>query len=83
MEYMESKMQDQYEAAEHEYNDLCERLTPPDDWQNPEWGAIQKCHNWRRYISEDLQGLWPELSGRQRLIIAANAQDIADVEHWD
>jgi len=83
MEHMESRMQYRMECAEAEYNDLCERLSPPSDWQNPKWEVEDKVHNWRNYATEDVQRSWLEMSGRHRLIIAACLDDIAGMEEWD
>lgn len=83
MEYMDGKMQDHMESGEAEYNELCERLTPPSDWQNPKWEVEEKVHNWRNYASEDIKQSWLEMSGKHRLIIAACLDDIAGNEEWD
>jgi hypothetical protein len=83
MEYMESKMQDYMEAGMNEHDELCERLNPPMDWSIPEWKVKDKAHNWRNYVSEDLKINWLNLSGRIRLILAANFKDISDREEWD
>lgn len=83
MEYMESKMQDYMEAGMNEHDELCEALNPPMDWSNPEWKVEDKVHNWRNYVSDEVKGLWPDMSGRQRLILAANFNDMAIAEHWD
>jgi hypothetical protein len=83
MEYIEQKMQQQMEAAEAEHDDLCERLAPPHDWQNPKWETENRVHNWRNYANEDLKEEWQSMSGRQRLIVAAALDEIADREEWD
>lgn len=81
--YMEQKMQSQMEGAEHEFNELDDRLNPPCDWQQPKWGEEDRVHNWRNYASKDLQNEWLNLSGRARLIIAASLNEIANNEHWN
>ena len=83
MEHMESLMQAHMEDGEAEHNDLCKRLDPPHDWEQPDWGTEDRVHNWRNYASEDLEIEWPNMTGRQRLIIAAALNDIAGREHWD
>ena len=83
MEYMESKMQDYMEAGMIEHDELCERLNPPMDWSSPDWEVKDKVHNWRNYVSEDVKINWPDLSGRIRLILAANFDEIASREEWD
>lgn len=81
--YIESKMQEQYEAGEAECEDLMGRLNPPDDWQQPSWGRKERTENWRSYVSDDLKNNWLSLSGKMRLIIAANLDAIARNELWD
>ena len=82
MSVMEQKMQDQMEAGEREFNDLCERLNPPIDWQDPEWRKYDE-FSWRNCASEDLMNEWLNLTGRSRLIIAANLEQIAESRNWD
>ena len=76
-------MQQQMEAGEQEYNNLVERLNPPGDWSNPDWGLKDKVHNWRNYASEDLQAEWLMMSGKQRMIVSACLNEIADNEIWE
>ena len=83
MEYMESKMQDKMDSAMAEHDHLCEKLNPPSDWQNPDWTVESRVHNWRNYASEDLQQEWLNMSGRQRLIIAAMLEEMAGKEEWE
>ena len=83
MSYMESKMQEQYEAAEAEREEMSDRLHPPYDWQNPKWDITDRIHNWRNYASDDLKDEWLSMSGKQRMIIASCLDEIASGEHWD
>ena len=83
MEYMESKMQDYMEAGDHECNELLVSFGPPQDWLTPKWDELDKVHNWRNYASVGVQGEWPNLTGRMRIILSANFQEIADCEEWD
>ena len=83
MEYMESRMQDKMDSAMAEHDHLCEKLDPPGDWSNPDWSLVGTCNNWRNYASEGLQQEWLHMSGRQRLIIAAMLEEIADKEEWE
>ncbi|TES71451.1 hypothetical protein E2P84_27405 [Burkholderia cepacia] len=56
---------------------------PPSDFAEPDWDKVDRVHNWRNYVFEDLIALWPTLPLRARAIIAANLQAIADREEWD
>lgn len=78
--YMEQKMQEQMEGAEHKYNELCEQLRPPKDWQTPEWTFYDHEENWKNYASEAMKEEWLNLSGQQRMIIASNLKNISDRE---
>lgn len=55
----------------------------PSDWREPDWAAGGKVHNWRNYVSEEVQSLWPSFAIEQRLALAKNAQQIADAEEWE
>lgn len=55
----------------------------PRDYENPEWDVKEKIHNWRNYISEDLQKIWFSFTSEQKVKIAANADIMADREDWD
>ena len=83
MGYMEQQMQQQMEAAEHDYHQLMEEFNPPLDWDNPLWDMAAKCHNWRNYVSDDLTEIWSTFTGRQQIILSSNFQEIADKEDWD
>jgi hypothetical protein len=50
---------------------------------NVAWDRAEKVHDWRNYVFEPLQKIWGTFTIEQRLVIADNAQEIADQEHWD
>lgn len=83
MSYMESMMQQQIEAGEHEYNQLMDEFNPPSDWYNPEWEKYGRVHNWRNYANEGLKREWDNFTGRQKIIISSALEDIANNEEWD
>lgn len=59
------------------------RLDPP-EYLTPDWTPPTKyVHDWRRYISEPLEIAWQSFTPEQRLMLAENAQRIADNEEWD
>jgi hypothetical protein len=43
----------------------------------------QRVHDWRSHVGDELQEIWPELTQRERLLIALTAQRGADAEEWD
>lgn len=83
MEYMESKMQDLMEAGQQEMEALLDEHNPPHDWSSPEWDKENRVHNWRNYVSREIQEMWFEFTGRQRIIISSNFEEIAGREEWD
>lgn len=50
---------------------------------NPEWGNNDRVHDWRNYISTQLQDIWNELSLDARIVAYYIAKNIADREEWD
>jgi hypothetical protein len=55
----------------------------PTDYEAPDWENGRRVHEWKNYISEELQALWETFSTRQKIAIARNASDLAGREDWD
>lgn len=58
----------------------------PLDYISPDWektGLRDKVHNWRNYVSIDLQCIWCSLDDNIKKILAENFNDIASQEEWD
>ena len=53
------------------------------NFKTPNWGQEDRVHNWRNYISEDMQKIWDTFTDEQKEKIAENADNIADSEDWD
>jgi hypothetical protein len=49
----------------------------------PNWKNKQKVHDWRNYISQELQEMWDTFTYKQKEAIARNADEQASNEHWD
>jgi hypothetical protein len=58
-------------------------LEPPTDWQDPDWENPNRVHDWKNYISKELQAYWHTFTLYQKALIAKNAQELADREDWD
>ena len=58
-------------------------MNVPIDWKHPEWGVQDRVHNWRNYVSEQLQNHWENMTDATKQIVAANLQDVADNEDWE
>lgn len=56
---------------------------PPYDYLEPEWGKHKRVHNWRNYISEEIQAAWPTLTPDLRAALARQANEHAEREDWD
>jgi hypothetical protein len=55
----------------------------PSDWQRPNWADAGKVHEWKNYISEEVQAMWDTFSDDQKQALARQAEDKADCEEWD
>lgn len=55
----------------------------PIDWQEPNWKEYSKVHNWRNYVSYEIEKMWDDFSIAQKIALAKNFQNIADQEEWD
>jgi len=62
---------------------MSEQKIPPRDYLQPEWHWRQSVHNWRNYISEEVQAMWLTFTPEQRAALARNADEIAGREEWD
>lgn len=50
----------------------------------PDWRVRYPApHDWRNYVSEELQEHWTSFTLVQRRMIGRNAQEIADREEWE
>ena len=54
-----------------------------DEYQEPKWGEGGKVHNWRRYVSDEVQDMWRTFTPAQRSAIGRMAQEAADRENWE
>lgn len=54
----------------------------PKDFANPNWEQAPKKLDWKNYINEGLQTVWVSFNAAQQLVIAANAQEMAEREAW-
>jgi hypothetical protein len=52
------------------------------EWDEPDWGAGGKVHNWRNYVTEKVRALWPTFT-EQRQALYEQADEIAGREEWD
>ena len=55
----------------------------PFDALRPHWSKASKVHDWKNYIGEELRSEWNAFTDRQKMMMAANAQLLADREDWD
>jgi hypothetical protein len=69
-------------ALLNELNDIVD-LDAPTDFLSPNWENMNRVHEWKKYISEDMQTMWHTFNTEQKVAIAKNAQDQANLEEWD
>lgn len=69
--------------SEFEINAIRHKYDAPSDYSDPDWSNTSKVHDWKNYIIEELQNCWESFNPKQRLLIATNAQKIADNEEWE
>ncbi len=57
---------------------------------NPDWEEfsqipfyVARPHEWKNYISKELQAIWDTFTDEQKQILADNADEIASREEWD
>lgn len=57
--------------------------TIPTDWANPNWEKSGLVHDWKNHVGYGVRAIWSTFTDMQKQMIAADAQDRADREHWD
>lgn len=55
----------------------------PRDWKSPNWENTRRVHDWKNYITEEVQSMWDTFTDDQKKAIARSAEEIADREDWD
>jgi hypothetical protein len=50
----------------------------PSDWREPDWDKLNKCHCWKRYVDDEVQALWLDMSLIQRLALALNFNGLVE-----
>ena len=50
---------------------------------NPEFEKTTRVHDWRNYIPNTLQAVWPMLEFETRLVAVIMADEQASNEEWD
>ena len=55
----------------------------PKDWESPIWKDAGRVHEWKNYISEEIQGIWDTFTVSQKQAIARGADELSGLEEWD
>jgi hypothetical protein len=65
-------------------NDLDDRISRS-KYLTPNWerSNFDKTHEWRRYVSEEVQEIWHTFTPLQKAALARQAQEQADQEEWE
>lgn len=65
------------------HNEIPDVFDKYGDYLNPVWAEGGRVQNWRNYINEQLREIWHTFTDEQKRVIAWNAEELADREHWD
>lgn len=52
-------------------------------WTNPDWTNVDRCHDWRNHVSDEIIALWATFNEAQKEAIYNQAKSSADDEEWD
>lgn len=50
---------------------------------DPQFAQASRVHEWRNYVPDVVQKLWPQLSLETRIIMYMAAENAASNEEWD
>jgi hypothetical protein len=54
----------------------------PSDWYNPDWEDTGVVHDWKNYVDENIQLIWPTFNADQQQVLANHFQKQANAEEW-
>ncbi|MEY6764119.1 hypothetical protein AB9B48_20980 [Kluyvera ascorbata] len=54
-----------------------------DDWSQPDFRGTGGPHNWRNYITPQLEDTWSSFTDWQKKVIAHALDEVASNEDWD
>lgn len=55
----------------------------PEDFINPDWKNKERVHEWKNYVSNEIQNIWHSFNLEQKATIALQAREQASQEDWD
>lgn len=58
------------------------KATTSNEYDNPDWSAGGRVHNWRNYINDGLMAIWHTFTSDQKRVIYENAEQQAEREEW-
>jgi len=58
-------------------------MTDPEVYMRPDWDEGGRVHNWRHYISAEVQEAWSTFAPEQRAMLYRQADSQAECEDWD
>ncbi len=62
---------------------MCPTTVTDELIDDPGWNKTNKCHDWRNYISSEVQEVWEHLPLLARLVAYLSAEEQAGREEWD
>jgi len=54
----------------------------PSDWEDPDFGRCRKVHEWKNYVTSEVQELWHTFTDEQKQALAGCFNSSADSEDW-
>jgi hypothetical protein len=55
----------------------------PRDWKDPAWDCSGLVHEWKNYVSEEVQKLWSTFTDAQKKALARQSYERASLEECD
>lgn len=71
------------DKIEENNSDFVPEKNTPADFINPNWKNKNRVHEWKNYVSEEVQDIWHSFSLEQKATLALQAYDQASNEDWD
>lgn len=55
----------------------------PSDWENPDFDSCSMVHEWKNYVTSEVQEIWHTFTKEQKQLLAECFNSSADNEEWD
>ena len=55
----------------------------PEDWQSPDWQHKDRVHEWKNYVTKEVEKIWDTLPDNAKMVFAESYQEVANKEEWE